>query len=88
MEGNHDRQEQHCRKNEVEMQQRVASGAEPGAAEVRVGITRKQTCLIKNQAGIPHRRASTEERQDHLRDHRFNNEQQRRIDEQSYREDE
>ena len=52
---------------------------------MRVCVTDKQAALIKNQARVPNRRTAAEKRQYHFRDHRFKNEQQRRIDEQSYR---
>ncbi|HEX6768704.1 MAG TPA: hypothetical protein VF208_05075, partial [Candidatus Binatia bacterium] len=51
---------------------------------VRVGIPGEQTSLIEHKAGIPHRRAAAQQRQNHFRDHRFNYEQQRRIEEYSY----
>jgi hypothetical protein len=48
-----------------------------------IGVTNQQTTLKKQQAGIPNRRAATEQWQNHLRNHWFNNEQQCRVQEQS-----
>jgi hypothetical protein len=85
MNGQSDGKQQNRREHEAQMQKRMALDTEPRTAVMGISVANKHAALIKNQARVPNRRTAAKKRQNHLRDHRFNNEQQSRVDEQSYR---
>jgi hypothetical protein len=64
------------------MQRGLAPHGERGCRDMRVGISHQQRCLEEQDARIPDSRAPAQQRQHHLREHRLDNEDERRPGEQ------
>ena len=81
-----ERQEQERPEEHERLEQKLAAAREPGADEVRVGVTGQEHALEEDHARVPHRRRAAEQRQDHLADHRLDEEQERGAREERQRE--
>ena len=79
------RQHGERQREQRDVQDGLARGAEPRAARVGVRVAGEERGLEEHHAGAPHRRGAAEERQDHLAGHRLHHEQEGGADEQGER---
>ena len=67
------------RREESDVDDRLASGAQPTDARVGVGVAEEEQHLEEEHAGGPNRGRPAEPRQDHLGDHRLHQEEESRA---------
>ncbi len=69
------------------MEHPLPGRGEEAAPCVRVHVPGQQGPLEEEEAGVPHRRRATQQREDHLGGHRLHREEQRRVREDEPREE-
>src|SRR5207247_4315162 len=79
--GQRDRQERERREDEEELRDGLAAQAEDADRDVREGVAGEQHGLEEDERDEPHRRCAAEERQQHLSDHRLEQEDEPGADE-------